>query len=162
MIASLIIALHLLGFIPLQSAVTSLYVAGALLIIAELGVISFGLITLNAVIALYAAYALQNGGDFIFDVAISWPVLFGIAFVEFSILATIVLTFLWLKNKKPVTGVDSMIGAKAVVTEWSGTKGSIRYEGEIWKAYSEQQMDLKPEDTITIELVEKLHIKVTA
>ncbi|MGH1404524.1 MAG: NfeD family protein [Alphaproteobacteria bacterium] len=162
MIASLIIALHLLGFISLESAVTSLYVAGTLLIIAELGVISFGLITINALIALYAGYALQNGGDFIFDVAIGWPILFGIAFVEFALIATIISIFLWLKNKKISTGIDSMIGAKATVTEWDETKGTIRFEGEIWSAYSDQNMDLTPEDMITIESVEKLRIKVTA
>ena len=44
MIASLIIALHLLGYITLSSAISSLYIAGSLLIIAELGVVSFGII----------------------------------------------------------------------------------------------------------------------
>lgn len=160
MIASLIVLLHLIGFIDANSAITSLYIAGALLLIAELGVVSLGLIALNGLIAFYAAYTLQTGSDVFFGIELGWSVLFGIAFVELAIVGTVVSVHMWLRNKKAITGIESMIGTKATVLEWNGTKGSVRVEGEIWKANSDQDMDLNPDEEVTIEAVNKLNLTI--
>lgn len=161
MIASLIIALYLFGIISQQSAFMSLYVAGGLLLIAEIGVVSFGLITLNALLALYAGYAIQTGSDYIFGLPIDWGALFGIAFVEFSIIMTITLTYRWLRGIKVTTGQEAMIGAKATILSWKGTKGQVRYEGEIWRAVSDHEFELKPDDLVNVESVNKMDVKIT-
>ncbi|PCI56915.1 MAG: hypothetical protein COB36_01185 [Alphaproteobacteria bacterium] len=161
MIASLIIALHLMGVITIESATTSLYVAGALLIIAELGIISFGLLFINGVLAIYAGYALQVGQDLIFGIPVGWSVLFGIAFIEISVISIVVIVHLRLRNMKQVTGTESMIGEQASILEWNGTRGSVRYEGEIWKAKSNTDINLNPDDTVTISAIKKLNLTIT-
>ncbi len=162
MIATLIIFLHLTGIVSVESASTSLYVAGVLLLIAEFGVISFGLLALNGAIALYAAYTLQTGTDALFGLDVGWPVLFGIAFVEFFILATVISVHVWLRKQRTTTGVEGMIGEKATVIEWNGQKGSLRFEGEIWKATSENEMDLNKDDEVTILKVNKMNLIISA
>ncbi len=162
MIASLITAMYLLGFISIDSAITSLYVAGILLIIAELGIVSFGLIAFNGLLALYAGYALHTGNDLLFGITMGWPILFGIAFVEFSIIASVISVHLWLRRQKATTGKEAMIGAKATILKWEGKKGSIRIDGEIWNAKSEKEMDLNPDDEVTIKSIDKLDITITA
>lgn len=161
MIASLIIALHLMGVITIESATTSLYVAGALLIIAEIGIVSFGLLFMNGVLAIYAGYAFQTGQDLIFGIPIGWSVLFGIAFIEISVIAIVVIVHMRLRNMKQITGTQSMIGAQATIMEWDGTRGSVRYEGEIWKAKSNTDINLNPDDAVTISAVKKLDLTIT-
>ncbi len=162
MIASLIIILKLMGFISLGSAITSLYIAGALLIIAELAVVSFGLIALNGVIALYAAYAMQHGSDLIFGIPIDWSVLFGIAFVEIAIIVAIIAVYLRIRNQKTTTGKEGMIGQKVTIIEWDKKSGKVSFEGEIWNAISEKDLQLNKDETVTIKEVNKLNLIITA
>ena len=161
MIASLIIALHLMGIITVDSAVSSLYIAGALLIVAELGVISFGLIAFNGALAIYAAYALQTGSDLIFGVPVGIPTLFSIAFIEFFVVGLVVFVHLWLRKQKVVTGRQAMLGEKVSIIEWSGTNGSVNFEGEIWKAKSKDKMELNKDDEVTIKSINKLELMIT-
>ena len=160
MIASLIIALHLLGFVTLTSAITSLYITGCLLIIAEFAVVSFGVIAFNGLLALYAGYSLQVGHDLIFGVPVGWDVLFGIAFVELFMLMSVIAIHVWLRKIKTSTGTEAMIGQKATIAEWDGQKGSVHFEGENWKASSKHEMDLNAGDDVVIESINKLELIV--
>ncbi|MCK5384009.1 MAG: hypothetical protein KAJ29_00440 [Alphaproteobacteria bacterium] len=160
MIASFIVLLYLSGIISSSSAITSLYMAGILLILAEIGVVSFGLIALNGLIALYAAYTIQSGSDMIFGLSIGWPIFFGIVMVEISIILTIIAVHMRLRKQKHASGTESMIGDKATVIEWSGCTGRVRYQGEIWKARSEQDLIVEPDQQVTIKTVNKLDLIV--
>jgi membrane-bound ClpP family serine protease len=161
MIASLIVLLYLAGIISTSSAITSLYIAGALLIIAEMGIISFGMVAINGLIALYAAYTIQSGSDMIFGISIGWPVLFAIAFIEIVIIAAAIAIHLRLRRNQASSGPESMIGDHATVIKWNGNKGNVRYEGEIWKAHSEEDLNLKPDARVTIQSINKLDITIT-
>ncbi len=162
MIASLILLLYLTGTITIESAMSSLYIAGALLIIAELGIVSFGLIAFNGLLAIYAAYALQTGSDLIFGVPVGISTLFGIAFVEIIIIGAIIFVYVWLRKQKAITGKQAMIGEKATVIEWDGTSGSVNFEGEIWKARSKNKIELSEGDNVTIKSIDKLELTITA
>ncbi|MFP4463667.1 MAG: NfeD family protein [Alphaproteobacteria bacterium] len=161
MIASLIILLHLAGFIDASSAITSLYVTGTILIIAEIGVVSFGLIALNGIIALYAAHTLQSGSDLLFGIPMGWQVLFGIALVEITLIISIVTVYMWIRKQKITGGTESMIGDTATIMEWHDKKGSVLYEGEIWKARAEEPLTLEPKNEVTIKALDKLELIIT-
>ncbi len=161
MIASLIVLLYLAGAISTSSAITSLYVAGALLIIAELGIVSFGMIAFNGLIALYAAYTLQSGSDMLFGFSVGWTILFGIALVESFIIASVITVHTRLHKIKAASGTESMIGDNAVVLEWNGLEGNVRYDGEIWKARSKGELAVTPNDTVIVNEVNKLTLTVS-
>jgi len=161
MIASLIVLLYLAGAITMNSAITSLYVAGALLIIAELGAVSFGMIAFNGLLALYAAYTIQSGNDMFFGFSVGWPIFFGLAIVETLIIVSVIAVHIHLRKIKATSGTESMIGDKAVILEWNGLEGNVRYDGEIWKACSETELTVALNDTVTIDKVDKLILTVS-
>ncbi len=162
MIASLILLLHFLGIISPESAYTSLYIAGAILLIAEIGVVSLGLLTINGLLAIYAGFTLQMGNQTMFGIDLGWPLLLGVAFAEFLVIGTVITVYLKIKSTKQATGTESMIGEKATVISWTSKKGSVRYEGEIWIAISTSELELRENDEVTIESVNKLNLTISA
>ncbi|MCB1839981.1 MAG: hypothetical protein KDI61_06955 [Alphaproteobacteria bacterium] len=159
---TIILALHFMGFMPLDTTVTFLYVIGVVMIIAEFGVVSFGILAFNGLVALFAAYSLQVGQVLLFGIPVDWNIVFGIGFVEYACIISGVSVHMWLRNLRTDTGTEGMIGARAIVLDWSGKKGQVRIDGEIWKASSLHRLDLVPNDEVTIEAVEKLKLIVNA
>lgn len=157
-----ILALYFMGFVSQETAVTFLAVIGITLIVAEIGVVSFGLLAFNGLIALFSAYSIQTGTVLLFGMPVDWNIVFGIGFVEFALIVATIAIHIHLRNLKTDTGTEGMIGARAVVLDWSGKKGQVRFEGEIWKASSAHRLDLSPNDEVTIEAVEKLQLIVRA
>lgn len=160
MIASLILALHFIGIVSLQSATSALYLTGVLLILAEFAVASLGLLILNGVLALYAAYALQTGTTIFFGQDIGWSLFFGIAFVEFSFLIASLIIWKRINATKPQTGTESMIGQKALILKWEGKKGRVQYEGETWEAKSDKEMEISIGDEVRILSINKLTLTI--
>lgn len=162
MIASLVLLLHFLGYMSVENAYMSLYFAAALLFIAEIGVVSFGLLSVNAILAFYAAYSLHMGHTTILGLSVGWPLFFGIVFVEILIIVCFIFVFLKLRGIKTTTGTENMIGEKATVLNWDGQKGKVRFEGEDWQANANTDLDLNEGDKVTIESVYKLELTITA
>lgn len=157
---TVILGLYFMGFVSQETTITFLYVIGITMIVAEIGVVSFGLLAFNGLIALFAAYSIQVGQVLLFGIPVDWNIVFGIGFVEFVCIVCVIAVHARLRNMKTYTGTEGMIGAKAVVLDWHGKKGQVRIEGEIWKAASAHRLDLAPNDEVTIEAVEKLKLIV--
>lgn len=162
MIASIVLFIHFLGFMSVENTVACLYVTAALLIVAEIGVVSFGLLAINGLLAFYAAYTLQTGAELLFGLTPGWPFLFGVAFVELIIIVAVVSVHIWIRKQKTTTGTEGMIGQTAVILDWMGTKGRVRFEGEIWNAKSAHEMELSPDDEVQVSSVNKLDLTITA
>lgn len=162
MIASLITGFYLLDFVRAGEASTFLYIYGALLLIAEIGVVSFGLLALNGALAIYVGYIIQTGNNTIFGVDLNWPFVFGVAFVELTAIAVCAMVLIRHRRQKLTTGTESMIGHKAVVLEWQGMHGSVLIQGETWKAYSEKALELNKNSEVIVDAVEGLKVKISA
>ncbi len=161
MIASLILALYLWGVVSAPAAGLFLYLTGTLLLVGELFVTTFGIVALNGLLSLYVAHALYSGSQTILGLPLDWPFVFGIAFVEFGMIACSALVILRFRRKKVTTGIEAMIGAQAKVIEWKGSEGSVRAHGEIWKAESSRKMNLKRGEIVVIEAVDGLTLKIS-
>lgn len=159
MIASIILALHLLGFIALENAAYFLFIVGVLLIVSEIAFPS-GIVAFNGLLALYIGYALKYGEANIFGFELGWDIFFGVAFIEFVLLAVIIYLFIRLRRKKVTTGTESMVGHNAVVIEWHGKAGRVRVQGEEWDAVSAQALELQKNAKVTIESVDNLTLKI--
>ena len=162
MIASLVTTFYLLDFVPAGEAAAFLYIYGVLLLVAEIGVVSFGMLALNGALSIYVGYVIQTGNNTIFGVPLDWPLVFGIAFVEIAAIAICALVIIRHRRQKLTTGTESMIGHKAVVLEWQGTQGSVLIQGETWKAYSDKALELNKNSEVTVETVEGLKLKISA
>lgn len=152
----MILVMYFLGLVSLDNAVAFLYVIGISMLVAEFGIVSFGILAFNGLLALYAAYSLQSGDSLIFGAPVGWDIIFGIAFVEALCVGGGFAIFNLLKKQKTTTGTEGMIGAKALVMEWHADKGSVCIDGEVWKARATHRLDLKANDEVFVQSVDKL------
>src|SRR5262245_23422907 len=118
MITTLITALYLGQFIPAGEAIAFLYIYGVALILAEVALVSFGLLFLNGLMSVYIAYAIQSGDMLFFNLPVGWPLVAGVAVMEALMVAVCVYFYLRQKKLKITTGIESMIGQEATVVEW--------------------------------------------
>lgn len=84
-----------------------------------------------------------------------------IIFVLFELIEHVLFPLVWsiiVRNKKPLTGIESMVGKEAKVVKWQDTNGMVFINGELWKATSDYP--LLPGDKATIEKVDGLLLRV--
>ena len=63
-------------------------------------------------------------------------------------------------RKRPaITGAEGMVGKVAVVKLWSGMKGQVVVDGELWTATSNSP--LAPGETATVRSVQGLTLRVS-
>jgi len=156
MIASLILIFHLLGVMDAEAASNFLLLTGVLLLFSEFFVPSFGMITLNGVIALFVGYVLRTGDSVVWGIPIDWSLFFGVAVIELGLIAAIVVIYMRFRNRVATTGSESMVGEEAEVLEWSGKKGRVRAQSEIWNARGDE--NFQAGDTAIVEDVKQLKL----
>lgn len=160
MIATLLLALYLLGGMDASSAITLLYIAGGILIVSEIFLGTFGFAALNGIIALYLGYAIKTGEAQFIGLPVDWGLFFGIAVFELILVITMITIFLKHKNKVSTIGTENMIGKQAKVLEWKDQEGRVFIEGENWQATSESNLKLKKNDKVEITAVNELVLTI--
>jgi membrane protein implicated in regulation of membrane protease activity len=65
----------------------------------------------------------------------------------------------WSRRRRPAVGVETLVGAPAVVVTACRPVGQVRVAGELWSAHCEPGAD--PGDRVTIERVDGLTLTVT-
>jgi membrane-bound serine protease (ClpP class) len=95
----------------------------------------------------------------IFWLPTPWNILavLGAAAVE---IAEIWFWLWWTRQRRPVTGVEALVGAVAVATTPLDPSGRVRVEGELWQARSEPSATIG--ERVVIQAVEPdLTLRVT-
>jgi len=85
-----------------------------------------------------------------------------IIIVLFELIEHIIFPLIWsftVRNRKPLSGIGSMLGKEIEVKKWLDTNGMVFVNGELWQATSEHQ--LFPGDKAIIEKVDGLMLRVT-
>lgn len=149
-IAALILFLLAINIIPINYLGLILILAGIALLIAEIFITSFGLLTIAGITALASGmYILfHTGGNMGIRVSY-WLIAILILFFGIIVFFIGKLVIKDLK-KKSITGAEGLIGETGIVLEWNDEKktGKGRIHGEIWTIKS---MDtLKEEDRIKV------------
>jgi membrane-bound serine protease (ClpP class) len=68
--------------------------------------------------------------------------------------------WIWLsKRRRPSVGVETLIGAHAVVVTPCRPSGQVRVQGELWGARCDEGAD--PRDQVTVERVDGLTLVVS-
>ncbi len=160
MIASIITALFLLGWLSATTASNFLFICGVLLLAGEIALGTFWLVGFNGVLAILVGFAIRTGDTSLLGVPLGWGVLFGTAFIEVVLLISSVLVILKSRRQKITTGTESMVGQRAQIIEWNGTKGQVSIQGELWQAQSAQPLDIAAGEQVTVIAVEGLVLKV--
>lgn len=136
---SLILAFYAFQTLPVNYAGLALIFLAVILFIAEVKIVSHGLLAIGGIISMFLGSLML----------ISSP--FELVSISLSLIITTVVVaaifFLWIvglglkaQRRKPATGVDGMIGEEGSVIEEikPGAIGQVLVHGEIWKATSDK------------------------
>ncbi|MDR2401843.1 MAG: nodulation protein NfeD, partial [Deferribacteraceae bacterium] len=148
-----------INIIPVNWIGLLLIIAGIGLLVAELFITSFGLMAIAGIIALVGGLWLLFDTDKAQGVSVSVSLLITVVLITGTVI--LLLGRLILKDhfKKPMLGMNSVIGKKAEVLVWSGSFGQVRVHGEIWKAVSDETLTAGEE--VTVEEADNFSLKVT-
>lgn len=156
-VVCLLLGLTALAVLPVSIGGLALLFAGLVFMFLELFVASGG------ILAAAGAVAFGFGAFFLFDTDVP-EFRLSITYVLISTAIMAVFVFgvvgyaLSAQRRKVVTGAESMVGALGRVIDWNGLDGTVRLEGEIWKARS--QSPLQPGQTVVAERVDGLVVWV--
>lgn len=153
----LILGLYALSVLPVNVSGAALLLLGIGLMVAEVFNPGFGAFGVGGLVA----FAL--GALFLFDTQvpefrIAWPVILGVTAATGGFLLFIVAYALRIQRRPAVTGAEYLIGRKAVVMEWQGTRGFVHVEGERWQAHAKEP--LEPGTEVYVQGIEGLDLLV--
>lgn len=150
---SLILAFYAFQTLPINYAGLALIMLGVILFIAEIKVISHGLLTIGGIISLFL------GGLMLIDtVDPNLRISLSILITVVACIGVIVIIATWLVIKasrnKPFIGKEGMAGKIAVVKK----DGFVYVNGALWKMTSEDQLEVG--DKVVVVSVDNMVLKV--
>jgi membrane-bound serine protease (ClpP class) len=157
-ICAILLFLMGINIIPVNMLGLLLIFAGLTLLIAEVFIPSFGLLTLGAVTALgfgmYLLFSREGNMGIGVSAGMIISVLAVVALITGLVGRLIMKDFL----SRPATGAEGMIGEKGRVMSWSGASGKVFVHGEIWNAESAESFEKG--DDVAIKEIKGMVIKV--
>ncbi len=153
----MILALYAMQTLPVNYAGLLLIVLGLILFIAEINVMSYGLLSVGGTISiLLGSIMLMDTEDP--TMQISRAVL--VPTMLFSVAFSLGILYFASKSQRhrPVSGVEGLIGSKGVVKAELNPEGSVLIHGEMWNAECEGPIAIG--ETVVVESVQGLKLKV--
>lgn len=136
-VIGLILGLYALHALPLNYAGLALIVFGIILLILEIKITSYGLLTLGGVASLLLGSLILIREDPVFPLMrISLTVILPTIGLTVLFFLFVIGAGLKAQQAKPVTGVEGFIGETGIVLTDLAPVGSVRVHGEIWEAVS--------------------------
>ena len=157
---SIILAFYSLHTLSINYAGLALIVIGIVLLILEIKVTSYGMLTVGGIISLFlGSIMLIDTESPLETISISWGivipgVLLTAAFFMFAIGMGI-----RAQRRKPVTGVEGLLGASGKTITDLNPDGQAMVRGEIWNATSSEGR-IKSGTEISVEKVQNLRLMV--
>ena len=139
----------------------ALMVTGALLLVAEAHLASYGLLGVAGVLALGAGGLLaiaEAGGSVVLGLAIFLPIAIGLA----ALMVVAGRKSLALRRRRPKSGAQALIGRVGVVRHVPAPVGDVLVEGELWRARNSwaDEPALREGEHVVIEEVHGLTLAV--
>ncbi|WP_419784376.1 NfeD family protein [Maridesulfovibrio sp.] len=143
----LVTGLYAMSILPTNAAGLLLLLLGSVLFVLEIFIVSYGLLSLGAVISLFigSLVLFREGTPGIPLGTVLGTVLTFSAFIGFVI-------YLVTKAQIPRSGVgmESMVGLEGEVIEIRGERMKVRVRGEIWNAETEDKIIFDPSTSIRV------------
>ncbi|OLQ86360.1 serine protease [Vibrio panuliri] len=156
----LLLAMYALQMMPVNYAGLGLLLLGIALMVAEGFSPSFGILGLGGVTAFVLGSIFLMDNDIPgFQVAL--PLIFGVAAVSAIIIVLTVTLLLRIRKKGVTTGVETMAGQVATVTDnFVAGKGRVQLNGALWHALSDDSEYLEAGDKVEVTQIEGLTLTV--
>ncbi len=155
---SLILAFYSLQSLPINYAGVLLMLLGVVFFVLEATVTSYGLLAIGGVISMILGSVMLVKTDAPF-LQVSWAVILPVVGVAAGLSLLIVGMGVKAMRRRPVTGMEGMVGTVGVAKTTLAPQGKIMIHGEIWDALSEHP--LEPGDSVEVVRMEglKLYVK---
>jgi membrane-bound ClpP family serine protease len=139
----------------------ALMVAGALLLVAEAHLASYGLLGVAGTLAVLGGGVLavsEAGGSVLLAIALAVPVAVGLV----ALMVVAGHKSLALRRRRPRSGPDALIGRVGVVRHAPAPVGDVMVEGELWRARTSwaDEPALREGEHVVIEQVHGLTLAV--
>jgi len=135
---SLLLGLYAMSILPTNIAGLLLILFSIVLFALEITVTSYGLLSLGGVAALLTGSLIlfpEEGGHMALPISLILGTTGAIAVIMGGT-AYLAAKVIW---KKPASGLRTMIGEKAEVASWKGSKGKVFASGTLWSATVDQE-----------------------
>jgi membrane-bound serine protease (ClpP class) len=156
---SLILAFFAFQSLPINYAGLLLILFGIVLLIAEIKVVSHGVLTIGGVISiLLGSLMLVNTPEL--PLRVSWTVIIPVVAATAGIFVFAVSAGIRAQLRRPTTGSEGLVGQVGVVRTPIAPEGQVFVRGEIWRAVSEDG-PIPEGEKIRIVKVDGLTLHVT-
>jgi membrane-bound serine protease (ClpP class) len=151
----IILAFLALSALPVNFAGIALILLGVVFFIAEIKVMSHGLLAAGGIVSVALGSLILFKGE---GVRLSWAVIAGGTVATAAFFLFIAGAALRARGRRVVTGAPGMIGMRAVVVAPLAPRGTVRVGDELWTAVAEVGAEVGTEVEITG--VEQLTLRV--
>lgn len=135
----LILAFYAFQTLPVNYAGLALIILGVILFIAEIKVVSYGLLSVAGVIAMVLGSIMLMNTDVPF-LKISWMVILPAVILTAIFFIFAVGMAVKAHKRKPVSGIEGLEGETGEADTDINTEGKVFIHGEIWNAKSEESI----------------------
>jgi len=136
----LILAFYALQMLPVNYAGLALIFFGIILFIAEIKVVSHGLLAVGGVISLFLGSMMLFHSPVEY-MRVSLSVIIPAVIVSAAFFIFAVTKAINARLKKPTTGMEGLIGEVGIVSTPISPEGKVSIHGEFWNATSEQDIE---------------------
>ncbi len=134
---SLVLAFYALNTLPVNYAGLALIIFGIVLLLLEIKIVSHGMLAIGGIVSLLIGSLMLIRTDSNFDfVKISRVLIYSSVAVTSCFFLFVIGMGLKAQRRKPVIGVESMLGGTAEAIGSLNPDGKVMMQGEIWNAIS--------------------------
>jgi len=153
----LVLAFFGLSILPVNYVGAALIVLGIVLLVAEVKVTSYGMLSLGGVASLLVGSMMLIDGPIPamrIGLGVALPVVLALVFIIVFLLRLVLSTH----GRQVATGREGLVGEQGVVRQALDPKGKVAVHGELWDAVSEVTM--APGDEVEVTSVEGMLLHV--
>ncbi len=153
----LVLAFFGLQVLPTNYAGIALLALAVAMFIAEVKVVSYGLLTIGGLISFFfgSTILFTSPDEFM---KVSMPIVISFTAATLLLAAFLMTLVLRARQRRPATGNEGMIGLVGEVSSWEGSSGKVLVHGEIWNAHSADE--LKRGDKIKVAIADGMNLLV--
>jgi membrane-bound serine protease (ClpP class) len=156
---SLILAFFAFQSLPINWAGLLLILFGIVLLLAEIKVVSHGVLTIGGVIAiLLGSLMLVNTREL--PLRVSWAVIVPVVATTAGVFVFLVGAGLRAQLQRPATGSEGLVGAEGIARTPLDPEGQVFVRGELWRAVSDAGRVAEGE-RVRVVGVDSLTLRVT-
>ncbi len=153
----LILAFFSFQVLPINYAGILLIVVAVVLFILEVKVVSYGMLSVGGIASLFL------GSIMLFDKAepyyrLSLSLVLGVTGFTALFFVVGLGMAVRMQRKRPTTGVEGLVGTEGMVTVGLDPEGSVRVQGEIWRATGDRTIEAG--SRVRVTAVEGMKLKV--